>query len=154
MGTFREIEGDLFEQYFPAIGHGCNTVGVMGAGIAAKFRHDYPEMYNSYWVLCRIGKAEPGDIFPYEDPATGKMIYNMFSQDLPGANASLDWLTTAVSKTVKDCAIRGIKSLGIPRIGTGIGGLKWEDVRSVLERISRNAPEDFELTVVTLPTGG
>jgi O-acetyl-ADP-ribose deacetylase (regulator of RNase III) len=60
------VTGDLFELGLPAIGHGCNCVGSMGAGIAKEFRRRYPRMYQEYRQRCQRGQFGLGDIFPWE----------------------------------------------------------------------------------------
>jgi O-acetyl-ADP-ribose deacetylase (regulator of RNase III) len=37
----------------------------------------------------------------------------------------------------------GISSIGLPRIGCGIGGLIWEDVRNVLRTLAESSPVDI-----------
>ena len=36
------LSGNLFESNAQTIGHGCNTKGIMGAGIAREFKRRYP----------------------------------------------------------------------------------------------------------------
>lgn len=148
MGFF-EVEADIFDLDVPAIGHGCNCQGVMGAGIAVEFRRRWPRMYDYYAEFCADGDATPGDFFPYEDD-NGRVIYNLFTQVFPGAHAHLDYIRAAVEAAITDCQERGIRSLAIPRIGAGIGGLRWSDVRQVLRDISIPI-ENFTLYAVTLP---
>jgi O-acetyl-ADP-ribose deacetylase (regulator of RNase III) len=144
----QEMEGDLFGIGFPAIGHGCNCLGVMGAGIAVEFRRRYPDMYEEYRTFCKAGLAEPGDVLPY-DAADGTVIYNLLTQPLPGATATVAHIVAAMARTIEDCKARSIGQLGIPRIGAGHGGLKWEDVREGLKELMGGDP--FSLVIVSLP---
>ncbi len=147
-----EITGDLFDLGFPALGHGCNCTGVMGAGIALQFRHRYPQMYEEYRQFCEEGVALPGDVYPYE-AADGKLILNMLTQPVPGPTATLELIESAVRRAIEMCQEHGIKEMAIPRIGAGIGGLKWSTVRERLETVMEDYP-GFSLIVAVLDDPG
>lgn len=140
-------EGDLFDQPdVTAIGHGVNTVGVMGAGIAVLFRRKYPEMYRQYVLWCDTGALQPGGCMPWE--ADGRFIFNIASQKEPGSNATVQWLASGLTTAIAQARTIGLSKLAIPRIGAGIGGLTWDQVKQVCETLT---PEGFTLVVVSLP---
>lgn len=146
---YRETEGDLFAMGLPAIGHGVNARGVMGAGIAAAFRSRYPQMYGQYRRQCLHGLLSPGNIMPWvteEDT----VVFNLVTQTEPGADASAAYIHRAVGKALEVCFAAGIPTLGIPRIGCGIGGLKWENVSRTLQAVA-NQHASATLVVVSLP---
>lgn len=147
MVTYTEVTGDLFRLDLPALGHGCNCQGFMGAGIASTFRRRWPGMFNRYRELCIMGLFRPGDVFPWD--AAGVRIYNLATQDQPGPDATLGAIGTSVEAMLADADAAGIPQVGIPRIGAGIGGLAWLDVASVLRTVAGHSA--CELTVVTLP---
>jgi hypothetical protein len=60
------------------LGHGVNTLGRMGAGIAVEFRRRWPTMYDAYVEECRSGRLRPGGIFVYQAP--DRLIVNMATQ--------------------------------------------------------------------------
>lgn len=142
-----ERVGDLFDYPGLAIGHGVNTQGVMGAGVAREFRDRYPEMFDTYRDLCRQGKLSPGEAMLYEVSAS-RVVCNLATQRFLGANALVSWVIDAV----KDAATSLIEhyhcyELATCRIGCGIGGLEWEAVREYLDYL--NLPE-FTLVVYSL----
>lgn len=141
-----EVEGDLFDLGLPAIGHGCNCSGVMGAGIAAEFRRRWPQMYQQYREMCLRHELTLGDLFVYESDVA---IYNLMTQPTSGPTANLGAIGKSVKAALQDCDEFGIPKLGLPRIGCGIGGLRWEDVRQVLDEAAEDSPVD--LVLVTLP---
>lgn len=132
MGTFTERQGDLFESTAGAYAHGVNTAGVMGAGIAAGFRDRYPDMYELYRAQCTLGGLRPGSVLEWHDPGGDRWIYNVASQDHPGPHARLDWLVDGFADAMDHADIHGVNTIAIPRIGCGIGGLLWTDVRPAL----------------------
>lgn len=132
------VKGDLFKSGAPAIGHGVNCKGVMGSGIATVFKINYPDMYEEYKGACRRGDLRPGMVFPWKDEESGVWIYNIASQDNPGADARLDWLATGVAKALDHAFKNDVYKIALPKIGCGIGGLDWEDVHKSLSQVERN----------------
>ncbi len=136
-------KGDLFITDAPAIGHGVNTQGVMGAGIAKQFRDRFPNNYKVYRKLCLDGSLFGGGIFIYFE--NGKEVVNIASQERTGANADYGFLfagcySAAVALT------GGIETLAIPKIGCGIGGIEWDKVEKCLKTIEELVP-GFEFEV-------
>ena len=145
---YSEVTGDLFELDLPAIGHGVNCRGVMGAGVAKVVRQKYPELFLHYLHRCSIHMLTPGDVLPWV-ATDGKVIYNLASQNEPGANATLWAVRKSVQTMLADARDRGLTRVGIPRIGAGIGGLRWADVRAMLKEEAESST--VELIVVSLP---
>lgn len=126
--------GDLFNTDSPALAHGVNCAGAMGAGIAVQFRTRYPLMHHAYKDLCRAGGLRAGDVFPWQDEQTGRWIYNMATQVRPGRRgATLDAVDKAAHAMVIHAAQHAVPVVALPEVGCGIGGLAWEDVAPVLE---------------------
>jgi O-acetyl-ADP-ribose deacetylase (regulator of RNase III) len=145
------IEGDLFYADLPAIGHGVNCMGLMGKGIAKEFRRRYPEMYKAYRQLCLDRDLKLGDMFVWEPALPDEpLVYNLATQYSIGACADLVAISKAVEMALRDCAERKITHLGLPHIGSGVGGLAWAEVEEILEEISELVPE-VTLVVVTQP---
>jgi O-acetyl-ADP-ribose deacetylase (regulator of RNase III) len=153
-GTNMTIEyrvGDLFEPDLDvdAIGHGVNCRGVMGAGIAKLFKQNYFDMYWQYAMRCKAGLLWPGEVFTWF--GGDKVIFNIASQDLPGANAQIGWLSEGLSR-VSDLAIANDWTVALPWIGAGIGGLPKESVKELFESYANARNGQFKLMVVTHPS--
>ncbi len=140
--------GDLFEQSLPALAHGVNCAAVMGAGIAHEFRRRWPAMFDIYRERCRAGMVRLGGVLPWRAP-DGLMIYNMATQRRPAPPASLDAIRSSLTATLTDAWQRGVPTLGLPRVGTGHGGLAWADVAKVIEEAAAFSP--VRVVVVSLP---
>ncbi|WP_432514290.1 macro domain-containing protein [Kineococcus sp. SYSU DK001] len=143
--------GDLFALDLPALAHGCNCRGSMAGGIARQFADRWPAMEQEYRRRCRAGEFTLGDVMPWVT-GEGVVVYNLATQVERGADARLDAIEATVRTALADAAHRGLDRLGVPRLGAGIGGLAWADVREVLERAGRESA--VELVVVTRPTAG
>lgn len=141
--------GDLFTADVPAIAHGCNAKGKMGSGIAVEFRRRWPEMYNEYADLCAQGDLIGGHVFIWK---AEPIVFNLVTQTNPGPNASLDYIRIATEVMVIDAWERfGITSIGLPRIGAGIGGLAWDEVEAALDASIRRAMATLRDTKAGVP---
>ena len=152
MGSYREIKGDLLELFdngeFDIIVHGCNCVNTMGAGIAKQIKEKYPEVYyaDMYYPLdFGIARLGNGNLVPIKKNNYEKYIANCYTQIYPGPNANLI--------AIRMCLIKLANSLednyycykiGLPLIGCGIGGLKFEDVKPIIQEELK----DSDVTVV------
>lgn len=120
------IKGDLFDAPEPALAHGCNTQGLMGAGIAKVFANKYPEMYRHYVGLCAMRLFSVGSVLTWHAP--DRIVFNLGTQINPGADARLFAIHIALSNMAGLAVDMELSSVGIPMIGCGIGGLTWGDV--------------------------
>lgn len=131
------VSGDLLAADIPAIAHGCNQKGVMGAGIARLIKELYPpSMYLAYEYKCFHQRVLPGEFHIWPD-RNHPTLYNLITQIDTGADADLRFVRRSIMRMVVDAEERGIDEIGLPRIGCGIGGLKWDDVEEILQKIQQ-----------------
>lgn len=125
------VKGDIFSTPgINAVAHGCNCVGVMGAGIAAQVSKRYPALYREYARRCSAGKFNLGDVYTWE----GKdiTIFNLGTQFQPGPKAVLSAVRYTVTEVCQLAPALGITQVAMPLIGAGIGGLAPKDVQEAL----------------------
>lgn len=132
-----EFQGDVFTLLGDEIysfAHGCNTKGSMGAGVAKPVKDRWPEVYRPYKKACDEGRFKPGLVqrILTED---GIIVYNLASQEWPGRDAKLEWVVQTVTKMVIDAHELQLEKIATVRIGCGIGGLDWAEVKPALEAI-------------------
>lgn len=138
--------GSIFDTTAPAIGHGVNTSGVMGAGVAALVRSRWPELYPAYQAACRSGALIPGGVLPWRTGTPGiRMVFNLASQPRPGRYARLDLIERSAAATLALAADAGFDRVAIPRIGAGIGGLDWPNVQAVLKAVEADTRVEWEV---------
>jgi len=134
------IAGDLFVNRLgaEAFAHGCNCQGSMGAGIATGFSNRYPEMYFEDQSRCKSRPRlfNPGDVFFWR--STGQQsVFNLATQEHYRGRqpASIPAVRQSLVRMREIADIENIKSIAMPRIGAGLGGLDWNDVKSVIHDI-------------------
>jgi O-acetyl-ADP-ribose deacetylase (regulator of RNase III) len=130
------VQGDLFSAPgLDALAHGCNCAGAMGKGIAAEFRKRSPQMYAEYKARCAEGRFNPGDVFTWA--STRPIIFNLGTQRTWRTKAELADVKTALEAMVRLAEQAGVRRVGLPRIGAGLGGLSWPDVRAELAALGQ-----------------
>ena len=128
------VSGDLFSDPVDAYVNPVNCVGVMGAGLALQFKKRFPAYYDSYAEACSRGDLSPGIIHVY--PTGQKQPRFILSlptkrhwkspSRMEDVKAGLDALKQLIAK-------HGIRSIAVPALGAGLGGLDWDDVRPRIE---------------------
>jgi O-acetyl-ADP-ribose deacetylase (regulator of RNase III) len=141
-----ERTGDLFAfQDFDALAHGVNCRGVMGKGIAVVFKHRYPKAFEVYRDACERKVLTPGGyaVCRTSDP----WIYHLAVKDDWRRPSTLAWVEQAINGLIHSAHLNGLSTIGMPRIGCGLGGLPWEDVHALLEHLA--AETQVNLVVVS-----
>lgn len=131
-------KGDVFTTEATFIGHGVNLRGVMGRGIAATIRENYPKSFAEYAAECAGNYLDLGQILVTEE---GDLrLVHMATQRHLGPDARYDAIFDAgmeAAEHVMNISAEEDRTpiLAIPRIGCGIGGLEWEKVETLLRAV-------------------
>lgn len=145
--------GDLFGTHLDVLGHGVNLRGIMGAGVAKIVHQRFPSVFTAYHEACGDGSLTAGtaQLVPVQESSDGRELFiaNIASQVNLGADANIALLDSGVRDAVRQARILGKNGIALPRIGAGIGGLDWGEVRACLERIADDNP-DFIVEVWSL----
>lgn len=141
------VTGNVLDE--PAFAHGCNCLGVMGAGLAKHVRGRWPQAYDEYRKLCGQGLFTLGSVHEWHDWRTNQYVFNLGTQYGLGACARLDAIRESVDWMFRNSSARNLRVVAIPRIGCGYGGLRWSDVKVTLLRVMQHFPQT--LRVYTLP---
>lgn len=125
------VSGNLLEADAEDLVNAVNTVGVMGKGIALQFRLAFPRNYELYQAACRNGGVMPGRMFVVPSGRRGnpKFIVN-FPTKRHWKNPSLmQDIEAGLCDLIEVIRREEIRSIAIPPLGCGNGGLRWSDVR-------------------------
>jgi O-acetyl-ADP-ribose deacetylase (regulator of RNase III) len=134
--------GDIMLSHSNHVAHGCNMLGVMGAGIAKTISNKYPLLYKQYKEHCDSGKMKPGSIYVYQsDEKPPKYVFNMITQE-GFYNAKLEYIDICLKKIVKNYMKWNIKTLALPVIGSGLGGLTFKECSNTICDALKDAPFD------------
>lgn len=131
----RLTEGDILSADTEALVNTVNCVGVMGRGIALQFKRAFPENFKLYQKACDKGEVRPGSMFVYENTElTGpRYIINFPTKRDWKQNSRLSDIEAGLDALVAVVRERGIRSIAVPPLGCGLGGLDWNVVRPLIE---------------------
>lgn len=135
MALIEHQEGDLLTADAEALVNTVNTVGVMGKGVALHFKHAFPENYAAYRRACKAEKVVPGRMFVFEPgQLTGpRLIINFPTKRHWKGKARIEDIEAGLADLVAVLRRFEIRSVAIPPLGCGNGGLLWSAVRPLIE---------------------
>jgi O-acetyl-ADP-ribose deacetylase (regulator of RNase III) len=132
--------GDLLRADVDALVNAVNTVGVMGKGIALQFKQAFPENFKAYKRACDRGDVQPGRMFVFEQGGGGggpRFIINFPTKRHWREKSRLEDVQSGLRDLVVVIRERGIRSLAVPALGCGNGGLDWSEVGPLMNAALR-----------------
>ena len=131
------IEGNLFESKAEALVNTVNTVGVMGKGIALQFKNQYPNNFKLYEKACKSKEIQVGKLFVTEDSSLlegRKIIINFPTKTDWRKPSEYSYIESGLRDLARIIIEKGIKSVAVPPLGAGNGGLDWNIVKNIIEK--------------------
>jgi O-acetyl-ADP-ribose deacetylase (regulator of RNase III) len=128
---------NLLDSEAQALVNTVNTVGVMGKGIALQFKNQYPNNYRLYAQACKSKEVQIGKLFVTEDTSLhggNKVIVNFPTKTDWRKPSEYNYIEEGLRNLSKFILDNQIKSIAIPPLGAGHGGLEWEKVKSLMEK--------------------
>ena len=131
--------GDILAEDAEALVNTVNCVGVMGRGIALQFKKAFPENFREYADACEHKGVQPGRMFVFE---TGQLTNPRYIINFPTkrhwrANSRIEDIESGLQALAELIRQRGIRSIAVPPLGCGLGGLDWLEVRPRIEETLR-----------------
>jgi O-acetyl-ADP-ribose deacetylase (regulator of RNase III) len=135
--------GDILSADAEALVNTVNCVGVMGRGIALQFKKAFPDNFKAYEAACRRGEVQPGRMFVFDTQQLGnpRYIINFPTKRHWRGNSRMADIESGLAALVGEIRARGIRSIAIPPLGSGLGGLDWSDVRPRIDKALNALPE-------------
>lgn len=136
-------KGDILKADAEALVNTVNCVGVMGRGIALQFRKEYPESYEEYRAACERKELHTGMVLIYERHSLLKPHYiiNFPTKQHWKGKSKIEYIDAGLKALIEEVRARSIRSIAIPPLGCGLGGLNWDDVRPRIEKAFRDISE-------------
>ena len=149
----KEVSGDILLSKAEAIAHGVAPGDHFNQGLALSLRERYPAMAKDFRHYCQVSHPKPGGIWAWAG-ADGRRIINLMTQEEaaskkanPGKATSHN-VNVALRNLKHLVEAEGFKSLALPRLATGVGGLQWDEVRTLME----NQLADLQIPVYIYAT--
>jgi len=141
------VQGDMFFSFAQTLTISVNTQGVMGKGLAARAKYQFPDVYVVYQDACRgrAPKIRPGVPYLYKressldleladnsrliaEPNDEKWFLLFPTKRHWREHSNLDDITKGLEWIQNNYQQEGITSLALPALGCGLGNLAWADV--------------------------
>lgn len=136
-------KGNLIEGDAEALVNTVNCVGYMGKGIALQFKKAFPENFKAYEKACRGKEVQPGKMFVFD---TSSLVNPRYLINFPtkrhwrGKSRPKE-IEAGLRALIQEIRERNIRSIAVPPLGCGLGGLEWNIVRPMIERAFSELPD-------------
>jgi O-acetyl-ADP-ribose deacetylase (regulator of RNase III) len=127
--------GDLLTAQVEALVNAVNTRGAMGKGIALQFARAFPEIMDPYQTACRSAELQPGrvQVIARQGMLNPRYIINFPTKRHWRDKSRLSDIDAGLADLLRVVPRHDIRSLALPALGCGLGGLDWPDVRWRIE---------------------
>jgi O-acetyl-ADP-ribose deacetylase (regulator of RNase III)/uncharacterized protein YwgA len=141
-------KGNILTADVEALVNTVNTVGVMGKGIALAFKKAFPLNYKLYKEICDNKEFSVGDMFTtYTGQLTPKFIINFPTKEHWKGRSKIEYVENGMKKLVETIKINKIKSIAIPPLGCGNGGLQWSVVKPIILNELKHIDKNVEVII-------
>jgi O-acetyl-ADP-ribose deacetylase (regulator of RNase III) len=135
--------GDILKAKADALVNTVNTAGVMGRGIALQFKKAFPDVFKAYESACKRGEVRVGEVLSYdlnrfEQP---HFVINVPTKKHWRGKSRMEHIESGLRALVDEVKRLRVRSVAVPPLGCGLGGLNWADVRPRIEEAFKALPD-------------
>ncbi len=135
----REVSGDILLSSADALVHGIAPFDHFNQGLALALRERWPSLYKDFRHYCTNFHPKCGELWTWGGPNHVRII-NLFTQDAPlsehhkPGKASVENVHHCLRALKKEIEKEKFKTIAIPRLACGVGGLDWNSVKEIIWR--------------------
>ena len=135
----RFVSGDILLSRANAIAHGVSPHDDFHQGLALALREKWPALYKDFRHYCKTQSPQSGGLWSWMG-ADGMHVVSLFTQQPAPAHggrpgpASVTHVAHALKALHKLVESEGWKSIALPRLATGVGGLQWSEVEPLIQQ--------------------
>jgi O-acetyl-ADP-ribose deacetylase (regulator of RNase III) len=128
-------QGDILGENVEAIVNTVNCVGVMGRGLALQYKNKFPNNFKIYSKACKSDEVIIGKMFitHTEQLINPKYIINFPTKKHWRGKSKIEYIEDGLVSLISEIKKYDIKSIAIPPLGSGLGGLDWNIVKNKIE---------------------
>lgn len=136
-------KGNILEADAEALVNTVNCDGFMGKGIALQFKRAYPDNFKAYEAACRAGTVVPGRMLIFDN---SRLIHPRYVINFPTKRhwrnkSRMEDIESGLNALIADVRRLGLRSIAVPPLGCGLGGLDWREVRPMIEKAFAALPD-------------
>jgi O-acetyl-ADP-ribose deacetylase (regulator of RNase III) len=135
--------GDLLKDSSEAVVNTVNCVGVMGKGIALQFKQRWPQNFKAYADACKHKLIKPGKVFIHDmgQWAEPRYVVNFPTKVHWRDDSKVEYIESGLRDLIAQAKRLGIKSVALPPLGCGNGGLEWSRVKRAIVDAFKDHPD-------------
>lgn len=113
-----------------------NTVGVMGKGLALQFKKAFPHNFNVYKAACDEKSLDTGSMLSVSLESMNPPYYiiNFPTKAHWKGKSKIEYIDSGLDSLISEAKRLKLKSVSIPALGSGLGGLDWEQVNTLIQQ--------------------
>lgn len=136
-------QGNILTADAEALVNTVNCVGVMGRGVALQFRKAYPANFKVYKAACSRKELQPGTMltFALDTLTNPRYIINFPTKMHWKGSSRLEYIEQGLTALTAEVIRLSIRSIALPPLGCGLGGLNWPDVKTRIETAFTALPD-------------
>jgi O-acetyl-ADP-ribose deacetylase (regulator of RNase III) len=135
----KEVTGDILLTKADALAHGVAPNDNFANGLALALRERWPAMYKDFRHYSQTFTPKTGELWTWAGVG-GVRIVNLYTQEAavshgakPGP-ATIENVNHCLKALSKMMEAEKLKSIALPRLATGVGGLDWKDVKPLIHK--------------------
>jgi O-acetyl-ADP-ribose deacetylase (regulator of RNase III) len=137
--VLHEVAGDILLSKAQGIAHGVSPHDNFAQGLALALREQWPSLYQDFRHFCKTRSPDAGGLWAWMS-ADGRRVINLFTQEPPRSTgqhpgrATVKHIGHCLRELHKFVEAEGLKSLALPRLASGVGGLEWQEVEPLVHQ--------------------
>jgi len=139
------LTGNILKSDADCLINTVNCEGFMGKGLAYQFKNMFPETNKSYVDTCKHNDLHPGKLHYFLE--NGKLIINFPTKDKWREKSKIEYIDDGMKALVELILEKDIKSIAIPPLGSGNGGLDWEKVKKIILNYTYPLSKNIEIQI-------
>ena len=139
------LTGNILESSAEALVNTVNCEGYMGKGLAYQFKKRFPETNKAYIEACKKKELQPGRLHTFKED--GKIIINFPTKNKWREKSKIIYIEEGMKALNNFVLETDIKSIAIPPLGSGNGGLKWEEVKQIILKYAYPLSKNVDIKI-------
>ncbi len=141
LACIEDARGDIINARVEALVNPVNCVGVMGRGLALQFKKAFPGNFAPYKAACERGELAPGRVLTWDRGVPEPRYIVNFPTKIHWRDLSrIEYIEAGLEALIAEVKRLGIRSIAIPPLGCGLGGVPWAEVRTCIESTFSGLP--------------
>lgn len=147
----KAVIGDITKASADVIVNAANGIGPMGGGVAFAIKKAGGKVIEEEAIeVCKKLDPQPGDVYVTTAGAlNAKYIFHAVTMKYPAEKSNTEIVRKCLNNLIAKAREMKIKSMVIPALATGVGGVSKKEAAEVFKEILKNV-EDIDITVMDI----